>query len=47
LIDNLDQLLDSIDNEKLIIPFGRINQISSTNIKATGLEVAIGDIVKV
>ncbi len=47
MIDNLDQLLDSIDNEKLIIPFGRINQISSTNIKATGLEVAIGDIVKV
>jgi flagellum-specific ATP synthase len=44
---DLDNILNKIDNNNLFIPFGRIVGISSTNIKAWGLEVAIGDIVKI
>lgn len=36
-----------MDTNNLIIPFGRIRHISSTAISATGLEVAVGDIVKI
>ncbi len=43
---NLDNILDSID-DNLFVPFGRIIGISSTNITVNGLEVAIGDIVRV
>jgi flagellum-specific ATP synthase len=43
---NLDDILNSVNND-LIVPFGKISTINSTNIKATGLEVAIGDIVKI
>ena len=43
---NIDQLLNHIDSN-LFIPFGRIVNISSTTIKANGLEVAIGDIVNI
>jgi len=43
---NLDDILDNLGND-LFVPFGRITNISSTNIKACGLEVAIGDIVKI
>ena len=43
---DLDNILSSID-KNLFIPFGRIVNISSTTIKANGLEVAIGDIVKI
>ena len=44
---NIDNLLDQIDSEKLYVPFGRITNISSTSIIADGLDVAIGDIVKI
>jgi flagellum-specific ATP synthase len=43
----LDNFLDNIDSEKLYIPFGRIANINSTTIVAKGLDVAIGDIVKI
>jgi len=43
----LDDFLDQIDSDKLFIPFGRIVNINSTTIIADGLEVAIGDIVKI
>jgi len=42
----IDNLLDQIDSDKLYIPFGRIVNINSTTIIADGLDVAIGDIVK-
>ena len=44
---DIDSLLASIDSTNLSIPFGRIKHISSTIIKAVGIEVAIGDIVKI
>ena len=44
---DLDNILKSLDNDNLFIPFGRIVNISSTTIMANGLEVAIGDIVKI
>jgi flagellum-specific ATP synthase len=44
---NLDDFLDKIDSEKLYIPFGRIVNINATTIIAGGLDVAIGDIVKI
>ncbi len=44
---DLDALLDSIDIDNLIVPFGRIKHISATTITVTGLEVAVGDIVKI
>ena len=44
---DLDNLLNSIDSDHLYIPFGRIININSTNIVVQGLNVAIGDIVKI
>ena len=44
---DIDKLLDGIDLDNLIVPFGRISYISSTTITATGLQVAVGDIVKI
>ena len=44
---DLDSLIDRIDINNLIVPFGRINHISSTTITAAGLQVAVGDIVKI
>jgi len=44
---DIDSLLDSIDSTELSIPFGRIKYISSTTIKASGIEVAVGDIVRI
>ena len=44
---DIDLLLDSINMDNLIVPFGRIKHISSTVITVTGLEVAVGDIVKI
>lgn len=43
----LDNLLNDMDGNNLFIPFGRIVNINSTTIVADGLEVAIGDIVKI
>ncbi|RXK05289.1 flagellar protein export ATPase FliI [Halarcobacter bivalviorum] len=44
---DIDSLLNSIDSSSLSIPFGRIKHISSTTIKASGIEVAVGDIVRI
>ncbi len=44
---DIDSLLNNIDSNDLYIPFGRIKHISTTTIKATGIEVAVGDIVKI
>ncbi len=44
---DIDSLLNTIDSTNLSIPFGRIKHISTTTIKATGIEVAVGDIVKI
>ena len=44
---DLDTLLNTIDSNNLFIPFGRITNINSTNIVAKGLDIAIGDIVKI
>lgn len=44
---NIEDILNKIDSTNLSIPFGRIKNISSTTLIATGLEVAVGDIVKI
>ena len=44
---NLDDILNQINSDKLYIPFGRIININSSSIIASGLDVAIGDIVKI
>ena len=44
---DIDNFLNSISEDSLILPFGRITHISSTTITATGLEVAVGDLVKI
>ncbi|AXX93124.1 EscN/YscN/HrcN family type III secretion system ATPase [Malaciobacter molluscorum LMG 25693] len=44
---DIDAFLNNIDESSLSIPFGRIKHISSTTIVATGIEVAVGDIVKI
>ncbi|RXJ99581.1 EscN/YscN/HrcN family type III secretion system ATPase [Arcobacter sp. CECT 8986] len=44
---DIDAFLNSIDESNLSIPFGRIKHISSTTIVAVGIEVAVGDIVKI
>jgi flagellum-specific ATP synthase len=44
---DIDNLINNINEETLILPFGRITNISSTTVTATGLEVAVGDIVKI
>jgi len=44
---DIDNILNKIPEDNLFIPFGRIININSSNIVADGLEVAIGDIVKI
>ena len=44
---DLDSFIDSIDSTNLAIAFGRIKHISTTTVTAIGLEVAVGDIVKI
>lgn len=44
---DIESLIDNINEDNLILPFGRIKYISTTTITATGLEVAVGDIVKI
>jgi len=44
---DLDQLINNLNGEALFIPFGRISTINSASIVASGLEVAIGDIVRI
>ena len=43
---DIEELLNKIDSTNLSIPFGRIKNISTTTLTAVGLEVAVGDIVK-
>jgi len=45
--NNIDDILNNLNMDNLIIPFGRIHKINSTTIIATGLIVAIGDVVKI
>ena len=44
---NLDDILSQINTDKLYISFGTIININSSNIIASGLDVAIGDVVKI
>ena len=44
---DIDKLINDIDIDNLIVPFGRIKLISSTVITACGLQVAVGDVVKI
>lgn len=44
---DIDDILNKIDSSNLSIAFGRIKKISTTTINATGLEVAVGDIVRI
>ena len=44
---DIEKLINNIDSANLSIPFGRIKNISTTTLNATGLEVAVGDIVKI
>ncbi len=44
---NIDEILNSINGSDLSIAFGRIKNISTTTIEAKGIEVAVGDIVKI
>ena len=44
---DIDKILNNIDSTNLSIAFGRIVNISTTTLNATGLEVAVGDIVRI
>ena len=44
---DIEDILNRIDSTNLSIPFGRIKNIATTTLTATGLEVAVGDIVKI
>ena len=44
---DIDQILNNIDPQNLVVPFGRIVHISSSTITANGLDVAVGDIVRI
>jgi len=44
---DIDALLNNISSDKLFISFGRILNISSSSITASGLNVAIGDIIRI
>ena len=46
-MQDIDSILNGINMENLIVPFGRIHKINSTTIVASGLVVAIGDVVKI
>ncbi len=44
---DLENILNNIDENRLITPFGRIANISATSLSVIGLEVCVGDIVRV
>ena len=46
-LNNLDDILNQIDSSNLNIAFGRVTNISSITLSATGLDVAVGDIVRI
>ena len=44
---NIDDIINSIDSNNLDIAFGRVVNISAVTISAVGLDVAVGDIVRI
>lgn len=44
---NIDDILNTIDPSNLTVAFGKITNISSITLVGTGLEVAVGDIVRI
>ncbi|AYJ79504.1 EscN/YscN/HrcN family type III secretion system ATPase [Aliarcobacter cryaerophilus ATCC 43158] len=44
---NIDDIIDSIDSNNLNIAFGRVVNISAVTLTAIGLDVAVGDIVRI
>ena len=44
---NIDDIIDSIDSNNLNIAFGRVVNISAVTLSAVGLDVAVGDIVRI
>ena len=44
---NIDEIIDNIDSNNLNIAFGRVVNISAVTLSAVGLDVAVGDIVRI
>ncbi|HJE02602.1 MAG TPA: flagellar protein export ATPase FliI [Aliarcobacter thereius] len=44
---DLDEVLNTLDSSNLNVAFGRIKNISAITLSATGLDVAVGDIVRI
>ena len=44
---NIDEIIDNIDSNNLNIAFGRVVNISAVTLTAVGLDVAVGDIVRI
>ena len=44
---DLEKFINSIDSTNLVIPFGRIKNIPATTIIANGIDVAVGDTVRI
>ena len=44
---NIDDIINSIDSNNLDIAFGRVVNISAVTLNAVGLDVAVGDIVRI
>jgi len=44
---NIDDILEQINPSNLNVAFGRLTNISAITLSATGLEVAVGDIVRI
>lgn len=44
---NIDDIIESIDSNNLNIAFGRVVNISAVTLTAVGLDVAVGDIVRI
>ena len=44
---NIDDILESIDSNNLNIAFGKVINISAVTLSAVGLDVAVGDIVRI
>ncbi|PRM89924.1 flagellar protein export ATPase FliI [Aliarcobacter cryaerophilus] len=44
---NIDDIIESIDSNNLNIAFGRVVNISAVTLSAVGLDVAVGDIVRI
>lgn len=44
---DFEKYIDALDSSMLVIPFGRIKNITSTTITASGIDVAVGDTVRI